>query len=134
MRLRLLLCALFVCGCVPYRNLAVEEIDQLADFDELMWTLATVADDRFALAEDVLAGGVPEDSLAAFLDMGTRVAYAARRIPELSGRPELVILSEQLEREAREVADAAAAGELEGAARMARRVERTCAACHADFR
>ncbi len=122
---------LFLAGCVPTRDLNPDEIARLDNLEELMWTLATIADPGFALAEDPPVGPA---SLESFLDMGTRVGLAAERLPQFSEQPGFLTLAEQLRVEALGVAAAARAEDLDEAARLSLQMRNTCSTCHDIYR
>ncbi len=129
---------LLVACAPPKRDFDDEQIKSVADFDELMWVQATVADPRFELAEKSTRESLTKEHLEAFRDMGHRLRIAARRMPAF--REELMVddgfvrFAQQQQEKAEMLEMAAQAGDRKVVLDLALSIRTTCAACHVAYR
>lgn len=127
-------CLLLVLSCAATEyDHTPEQIAAEADFEVLMHVQETVAEPRFKLARSLDAAKMSENDFEQFIDMGHRLQLTAKRIGEISKR-DFGGLDRQLTAEA--VALEKFARALDGARTLkaVRSVEKTCAACHAQYR
>lgn len=126
---------LLLCSCSPpERNLTVRQIRALDNFTELMWTMATVADSRFALAKELEEGQMTDAQFAEFIDMGKRLQVAAQRLADFSKGAEFDEIGSMLATNAGNIQKMAKAKNASQTIELANRILNNCKSCHKQYR
>ena len=124
-------------GCSPpVRDLDQQQVRELADFDEVMWFLATIADPGFSVAKSADPSKLSEADFARFADMGRRVPWGAQRLvePAFSRGPEFDGFAADLRKKAEALLTAAEGRRGQDSTEAALSMKATCKGCHDKFR
>lgn len=128
-----LLLTLIACS-PPKRDYTVDQIKAEADFEQLMYAQATIADPRFALAGKLDAAKMTKDDFAQFVDMGTRLDAASARLKDFSKGAGYDEYSDVQAKLSKDLVKYAQAGDGKKTLKTARGIQKNCAACHSEYR
>jgi cytochrome c556 len=131
MRPTLIACALFVCACVPQRNLPPDQINQLTKLEQVMDVQSTIADPQF---KKIGLPSYTDADFAAFADVGARIQTTSAKVKQFSKGPGFDQLANQLSDHAKALADAAAAKDAAAASKALADMKATCKTCHKQFK
>jgi len=127
-------CFLLVLSCAaPKRDYSAGQIAAETDFKKLMDVNATVADPRFKLARGLDPEKMSGDDFEQFFDMGTRLTLTSKRISEIA-TSDFGGFNAQLGSRAQALARYAKEKDGANTLKTVRLIQKTCAACHAEFR
>ena len=128
-----LIVSILACAA-PKRDYGVDKISNVDDLEELMYVQATVADKRLRLAKRLDPDFVSVEQFAQFADMGKRLAATAKRLPRFSKGENFDRFASELGRKSAQLEEFANARDGRGTVQTALSIEKTCAACHDEYR
>lgn len=121
-----------VAGCVPKRDVAVNDIPKLPSIGEVMFAQANIADPQF---KKIGQPSYTDAEYAAFIDAGTKLQATAQKTrTSFSKGAEFDQLAARLEDFAKQLATAGESKNAAGASAALTEMKGTCKTCHKKFR
>jgi len=130
-----LFAVLLACGAAacapPKRDLTVEQMSHLQKLDQLMDSLATIADPQLKKRDQK---SFTDAEIAALADVGTRLQAGALHVKDFSKGPQFDALAVRLHDHAAELVDSATAKDPTKLRNTLGEIKATCKECHKKFR
>ncbi len=128
---RALMLGLLFAGCVPHRDVPLEEIPKITKLADLMAAQSTIADPQF---KKIGQASYTDADFVAFVDVGKRISATSAHIKDFSKGPGFDELAAQLGRNADALASAGTAHDPVQASAALKEMKTTCKTCHSKYR